>query len=100
MCIRDSPGGALTPQQVKDAFREFDLDKNGYVGAAEISHILQSIGEKVGRGASGGGAQLTKFTSASRWPWDWTSTVVIPLLGGAQRSVCAVPSGSSGVAVC
>jgi len=41
------PGGALTPQQVKDAFREFDLDKNGYVGAAEISHILQSIGEKV-----------------------------------------------------
>lgn len=41
------PSGTLTPQQVKDAFREFDLDKNGYVGAAEISHILQSIGEKV-----------------------------------------------------
>ncbi|EEH60778.1 uncharacterized protein MICPUCDRAFT_11510, partial [Micromonas pusilla CCMP1545] len=33
-------------EDVKEAFREFDLDKNGYVGAAEISHILQSMGEK------------------------------------------------------
>ena len=39
-------GGMLSPEEVKEAFREFDLDKNGYVGAAEISHILQSMGEK------------------------------------------------------
>jgi|TARA_B110000977_G_scaffold97815_1_gene128764 serine/threonine-protein phosphatase 2B regulatory subunit len=39
-------GVALTADEVKEAFREFDLDKNGYVGAAEIAHILQSIGEK------------------------------------------------------
>ncbi len=41
-----SPGVALTADEVKEAFREFDLDKNGYVGAAEIAHILQSMGEK------------------------------------------------------
>ena len=39
-------GMALTADEVKEAFREFDLDKNGYVGAAEIAHILQSMGEK------------------------------------------------------
>lgn len=37
----------LTDEELKQAFREFDLDKNGYVGAAEIAHILQSMGEKV-----------------------------------------------------
>ena len=37
---------ALTADEVKEAFREFDLDKNGYVGAAEIAHILQSMGER------------------------------------------------------
>ena len=41
-----APGVALTADEVKEAFREFDLDKNGYVGAAEIAHILQSMGEK------------------------------------------------------
>ena len=39
-------GMAMSAEDVKEAFREFDLDKNGYVGAAEISHILQSMGEK------------------------------------------------------
>ena len=34
------------PGEVKEAFREFDLDKNGFVGAAEIAHVLQSMGEK------------------------------------------------------
>mmetsp|Transcript_2940 Transcript_2940/g.10402 ORF Transcript_2940/g.10402 Transcript_2940/m.10402 type:complete len:381 (-) Transcript_2940:918-2060(-) len=47
------PGGMAPPdlglsvEEIKDAFREFDLDKNGYVGAAEISHILSCLGEKV-----------------------------------------------------
>ena len=39
-------GLALSNEEMKEAFREFDLDKNGYVGAAEIAHILQSMGEK------------------------------------------------------
>ena len=39
-------GLAMSNEEMKEAFREFDLDKNGYVGAAEIAHILQSMGEK------------------------------------------------------
>ena len=39
-------GMGLSPEDIKEAFREFDLDKNGYVGAAEIAHILASVGEK------------------------------------------------------
>jgi len=64
-----APPGALSVEDLRVAFREFDLDKNGcagqaplggcaqphfarlrtrsYVGAAEISHVLKSIGEKV-----------------------------------------------------
>ena len=34
------------PRGGQEAFREFDLDKNGFVGAAEIAHVLQSMGEK------------------------------------------------------
>ena len=47
-----APAGAgwrrlrASPEEVKEAFREFDLDKNGFVGAAEIAHVLQSMGEK------------------------------------------------------
>jgi Ca2+-binding EF-hand superfamily protein len=39
--------GPFTMTQVKDAFRSFDLDKNGYVGAAELRHVYASIGEEV-----------------------------------------------------
>merc|ERR1719203_1772795 len=33
--------------EMKQAFDCFDLDRNHFVGAAEISHILQVIGEEV-----------------------------------------------------
>lgn len=32
-------------EELRATFREFDLDKNGYVGAAEIAHVLKSMGE-------------------------------------------------------
>lgn len=32
---------------ILDAFRTFDLDKNNYIGAAELRHILLCIGERV-----------------------------------------------------
>jgi len=32
--------------EILEAFRSFDLDKNNYVGAAEISHVLVNIGER------------------------------------------------------
>merc|ERR1740129_1922125 len=37
----------FSDEEIKQAFDTFDLDKNRFVGAAEISHILQVIGEEV-----------------------------------------------------
>lgn len=39
--------GPFTTTQVKGAFSAFDLDKNGYIGAAELRHVYTSIGEEV-----------------------------------------------------
>ena len=36
----------FTEKEIVEAFRAFDLDKNNYVGAAEIRHVLLNIGEK------------------------------------------------------
>jgi hypothetical protein len=43
-------GGAtqeFSDEEILNAFRSFDLDKNNYVGAAELRHVLVNIGEKV-----------------------------------------------------
>lgn len=37
----------FSDKEIIDAFRSFDLDKNNYVGAAEIRHVLINIGETV-----------------------------------------------------
>jgi Ca2+-binding EF-hand superfamily protein len=39
--------GPFTTTQVRGAFNAFDLDKNGYIGAAELRHVYTSIGEEV-----------------------------------------------------
>ena len=39
-------GEEFTEHEIIDAFRSFDLDKNNYVGAAEIRHVLLNIGER------------------------------------------------------
>lgn len=36
----------FTEREIVEAFRAFDLDKNNYVGAAEIRHVLLNIGER------------------------------------------------------
>lgn len=36
----------FSDQEILNAFQSFDLDKNNYVGAAEIRHVLISIGER------------------------------------------------------
>jgi serine/threonine-protein phosphatase 2B regulatory subunit len=41
------PGGKFTDQEIYEAFVAFDLDKNNFVGAAEIRHVLINIGEQV-----------------------------------------------------
>lgn len=37
----------FTDDEILEAFKAFDLDKNNYVGAAEIRHVLINIGEQV-----------------------------------------------------
>ncbi|RYZ13640.1 MAG: hypothetical protein EOO70_08390, partial [Myxococcaceae bacterium] len=46
MEVRD-PAGKFTDEEILEAFKAFDLDKNNYVGAAEIRHVLINIGETV-----------------------------------------------------
>jgi hypothetical protein len=43
----DQNGAPYANDQILDAFLAFDLDKNNYIGAAEIKFILVSIGERV-----------------------------------------------------
>ena len=40
-------GGKFSDDEILGAFRAFDLDKNNYVGAVEIRHVLVNIGERV-----------------------------------------------------
>jgi len=44
--VRD-PNGKFTDEEIWEAFVAFDLDKNNFVGAAEIRHVLINIGENV-----------------------------------------------------
>lgn len=44
--VRD-PAGKFTDEEIHEAFKAFDLDKNNFVGAAEIRHVLINIGEQV-----------------------------------------------------
>ena len=44
---RNMQDGNFSDDEILGAFRAFDLDKNNYVGAAEIRHVLINIGERV-----------------------------------------------------
>eukprot|EP01038_Epipyxis_sp_PR26KG_P005989 gene5989-8246_t len=44
--VRD-PAGKFSDDEILEAFKAFDLDKNNFVGAAEIRHVLINIGEQV-----------------------------------------------------
>lgn len=41
------PSGKFSDAEIKEAFISFDLDKNSFIGAAEIRHVLVNIGENV-----------------------------------------------------
>lgn len=43
----DEDDGTFTEEAVEKAFAMFDLDKNGYIGVAELKHILIMMGEHV-----------------------------------------------------
>jgi len=44
---KEGTANNYTDEQIIEAFRAFDLDKNNFVGAAEIRHVLVNIGERV-----------------------------------------------------
>lgn len=44
---RPLPPSAFSDEEIREAFVSFDLDKNGFIGAAEIRHILLNIGETI-----------------------------------------------------
>jgi hypothetical protein len=41
------PNGRFSDREIREAFQSFDLDRNNFVGAAEIRHVLVNIGENV-----------------------------------------------------
>ena len=45
--LDDDQDGVFTEEDIKKAFSLFDLDSNGYIGAAEVRHILIFMGEHV-----------------------------------------------------
>uniref|UniRef100_A0A674IHD9 EF-hand domain-containing protein n=1 Tax=Terrapene triunguis TaxID=2587831 RepID=A0A674IHD9_9SAUR len=34
-------------EEIREAFRVFDRDKNGYISAAELRHVMTNLGEKL-----------------------------------------------------
>jgi hypothetical protein len=42
----NTQGEEFSEKEIIQAFQAFDLDKNNYVGAAEIRHVLLNIGER------------------------------------------------------
>ena len=41
------PAGKFSDEEILEAFKAFDLDRNNFIGAAEIRHVLINIGEQV-----------------------------------------------------
>ncbi|KAM5556195.1 calmodulin [Rosa sericea] len=39
--------GTDSDEQLKEAFRVFDKDQNGFISAAELRHVLTNLGEKL-----------------------------------------------------
>ena len=46
--IRDSDG----EEEIKEAFHFFDKDGNGYISAAELTHVMTTLGQEVSSSSS------------------------------------------------
>ena len=40
-------GSHSSEDEIREAFRVFDRDGNGYVNAAELKHVMTNLGEKL-----------------------------------------------------
>lgn len=52
-------------EEIREAFRVFDRDGNGFISAAELRHVMTSIGEKLNEEEIN--AMITE-ADASKWP--------------------------------
>ena len=81
-------------EEIREAFRVFDKDGNGFISAAELRHVMTNLGEKltdeevdemIREADIDGDGQVNyegKFTSSNRWNasrisfrWQWTSQI-------------------------
>ncbi len=42
-----SQSGVISQDEIRDAFKVFDSDGNGYISAAELRHVMHNLGEKL-----------------------------------------------------
>ena len=47
MMSRKSTGGIDDEQELQQAFRAFDRDRNGLITSAELRHVMTNLGEKL-----------------------------------------------------
>jgi len=45
--LRTRPKGTESEEEIKEAFKVFDKDGNGFISAAELRHVMTNLGEKL-----------------------------------------------------
>jgi len=104
--VRD-PNALFSDAEIRDAFRAFDLDGNGFIGAAEIRHILTHIGEVVTdeevdemiRMVDRGGVGMVAFTEFYRMlsgGRDPPPELVAETRGGSAAAAAPGAAGGAG----
>eukprot|EP01006_Ploeotia_vitrea_P031625 TRINITY_DN63957_c0_g1_i1.p1 TRINITY_DN63957_c0_g1~~TRINITY_DN63957_c0_g1_i1.p1 ORF type:complete len:596 (-),score=78.50 TRINITY_DN63957_c0_g1_i1:113-1900(-) len=68
--VQRDPAGKFSDDEILEAFRAFDLDKNNYIGAAEIRHVLINIGEQVTDEEVDEMIRMVDFDGDGQVSWD------------------------------
>lgn len=78
-------------EELKEAFRVFDKDQNGFISAAELRHVMTNLGEKltdeevdemIREADVDGDGQINyeEFVKVMMAKWDMCSCVIISLI--------------------
>jgi len=95
--VQRDPAGKFSDDEILEAFKAFDLDKNNYIGAAEIRHVLINIGEQVTDEEVDEMIRMVDFDGDGQVSWDEFYGMVT---GGkkAPGGMAEKVGGKSGVA--